>query len=206
MTGMAQGYWLLTIHLIVIDLNNEAQVTEETTTASSINSEIIFYTECSLFFMLIIYMLTKSFIKERPVTGAYATKLSMANMTDKTQQTEDLSTDLKQTRSIPTQTDFRIKLDSVHIDELDLRKERNSSSTSMATNVEHHETSNEVVAVRVPAKRSMAECLELLKERTVKVADDFTDEEVIDLVQAKHIPAYKLESYFSNPIRGIKLR
>ena len=55
-------------------------------------------------------------------------------------------------------------------------------------------------------KRSVEECLKVLKERSMQVIDDFLDDEIVELVKLKHIPVYKLESYFSNPLRGVSLR
>lgn len=55
-------------------------------------------------------------------------------------------------------------------------------------------------------KRPVSECLSVLKQRQNQTIDDFLDSEVIDLVNLKHIPLYKLESYFSNPTRGVRLR
>ena len=54
--------------------------------------------------------------------------------------------------------------------------------------------------------RTFEECLKLLNDRKIKLVDDFTDEEVKELVFKKHIEIYKLESHFRNPIRGIRLR
>ena len=54
--------------------------------------------------------------------------------------------------------------------------------------------------------RPLDECLKDLKERKTQIIDDFHDEEIFELVKLKHIPLYKLESYFTDPIRGVSLR
>ena len=55
--------------------------------------------------------------------------------------------------------------------------------------------------------RTTQECVELLKQRQPQpILDDLSDEELIDLVKCKHIPVYKLESYFSDQTRGVQLR
>jgi hypothetical protein len=55
-------------------------------------------------------------------------------------------------------------------------------------------------------KRTLKECLEVLNQRPNKLVDDFLDEEIIELVKEKHLLIYKLESYFTNPLRGVELR
>lgn len=54
--------------------------------------------------------------------------------------------------------------------------------------------------------RPLDDCLKDLKERKTQIIDDFHDEEIFELVKLKHIPLYKLESYFTDPIRGVSLR
>jgi hypothetical protein len=53
-------------------------------------------------------------------------------------------------------------------------------------------------------RRTVNQCLDFLSEK--KNIDDFLEEEVIELVRLKHIPLYKLESYYTDPIKGVYLR
>jgi hypothetical protein len=55
-------------------------------------------------------------------------------------------------------------------------------------------------------KRSLGECVEVLKERSDQILDDLLDDEIIELVKSKNVAIYKLESHFSEPTRGIELR
>ena len=49
-------------------------------------------------------------------------------------------------------------------------------------------------------------CIQKLKDKQIEILDHFQDDEIIELVQSKHIPVYKLESYFTNPTRGVQIR
>jgi hypothetical protein len=53
-------------------------------------------------------------------------------------------------------------------------------------------------------RRTVNQCLDFLREK--KNVDDFLEEEIIELVKLKLIPIYKLETYFTDPIKGIYLR
>ncbi len=53
-------------------------------------------------------------------------------------------------------------------------------------------------------RRTVHQCLDFLRE--TNNIDDFLEEEVIELIKLKHIPLYKLETFFTDPIRGIHLR
>lgn len=52
--------------------------------------------------------------------------------------------------------------------------------------------------------RDVAECLDIYKKESV--ASSLTDEEIIALVQHKHIPSYQLEKAVGNMERGVSIR
>jgi hypothetical protein len=52
--------------------------------------------------------------------------------------------------------------------------------------------------------RSLEECLEIY--RTEEGPKELTDDEIISLVEAKHIPAYQLEKAVDDPERGVAIR
>ena len=54
--------------------------------------------------------------------------------------------------------------------------------------------------------RSLKECVDEFKLKKPQILNDYLDDEVIELVRLKLVPIYKLENYFTNPVRGIKLR
>lgn len=56
------------------------------------------------------------------------------------------------------------------------------------------------------AKRSIEECLKIMKSTPGNLLDALTDEECVELVRNKHVPIYKLESHFRNVTRAIELR
>nr|QYV43153.1 HMGR1 [Colaphellus bowringi] len=51
--------------------------------------------------------------------------------------------------------------------------------------------------------RNLQDCLKIYRNNDAK---DLTDEEIIKLVDTKHIPSYNLEKAVKNPIRGVKIR
>lgn len=56
----------------------------------------------------------------------------------------------------------------------------------------------------VTSCRSLEECLHVF--RSELGASQLTDDEIILLVDTKHIPAYNLEKIVNNPVRGVKIR
>ena len=90
-------------------------------------------------------------------------------------------------------------------------EEKNKTFRTISIQTDQSEPAERVKATIQPNQsnltvRSLDECLKDLKERKNLVIDDFHDEEVFELVKLKHIPLYKLESYFTDPIRGVSLR
>ncbi len=53
-------------------------------------------------------------------------------------------------------------------------------------------------------KRSVETCMQIFRDK--QKLDELTEEEVLDLVARKVIPLYKLESYFTNPVRAVAVR
>ena len=137
---------------------------------------IIFYTECCLLITLVIYVLSK-FFKEN--------KNNELNHQTNQKQT------LLETKTIYTQTESF---------------EQNKAETVTSPQLVSKDNCNKDFNLNNIEKRPISECLSVLKQRQNQTIDDFLDSEVVDLVNLKHIPLYKLESYFSNPTRGVRLR
>lgn len=55
-------------------------------------------------------------------------------------------------------------------------------------------------------QRPVDECLGIMRSTPGHLLDEMADEEVIELVRSKHVPVYKLESHFKNPVRAVELR
>ncbi|CAF0928850.1 unnamed protein product [Brachionus calyciflorus] len=87
----------------------------------------------------------------------------------------------------------------------------NHSSSSSQTDpiIQHSQNLNEIEKKisNVPQiSRTIQECLTYMKENPARLLEDFQDDEIVDLVLNKHIPIYKLESYFKNPEKAVQIR
>lgn len=154
---------------------------------SDLNEESIFYSECCLLITLVTYIFAKfakleetTFVEHSPT--AY-TQLNGHCITTKRKQTNDQSTQTE------TQTPTR---------------STETKSTSTITHVFHDLAASTIPTTR--QSRPLSECVEIMKNTHGQLLDTFTDDECIELVGAKHVPMYKLEQHFSNPIRAIELR
>lgn len=81
----------------------------------------------------------------------------------------------------------------------------NQNSTSSQTDPE--KTENETcLETKIYTARSTDECVKYMKENPTRLLEDFTENQIVELVLKKHIPIYKLESYFKNPERAVCIR
>lgn len=63
---------------------------------------------------------------------------------------------------------------------------------------------NDNIVYDKPSPRSLEECLGIYKSDLGAAA--LSDEEVISLVEQKHIPSYQIEKAVDDPERGVKIR
>lgn len=70
-------------------------------------------------------------------------------------------------------------------------------------NVEHEELAQ---LKTIYEKRPLDLCLQIFRENGAQKLEDFLDEEIIEMVNAKHVPIYKLESYFKDATRAVQIR
>ncbi|CAH1279705.1 unnamed protein product [Diabrotica balteata] len=84
------------------------------------------------------------------------------------------------------------------------RQERTySTSVEVQTDIQNKETLLERCDSIDSDPRNLQDCLQLLRGDK---ADELSDNEIIMLVDTKHIPAYTLEKAIKNPERGVKIR
>lgn len=160
--------------------NMKSKSTSQQMDTEQQNDQIKFYTECCLLLTLIIFIVTKLF---KPMTeNEDESRGELSNQAIKQVNNETKRNVEKRTISTQTPSEaekvFKDQRDKADHDHVEPKRE----------------------------KRSMKECLEVLSQRPNKQVDDFLDEEIVDLVKEKHLLIYKLESYFSNPLRGVHLR
>ena len=107
-----------------------------------------------------------------------------------------------ETHSISTQTDIGSEYfaNEENVDKAIRRQRTISYNKSIQTPIS---ALLDDLLIKQP-KRTVNQCLDFLKEK--KNVDDFLEEEIVELVRLKHIPIYKLETYFSDPIKGIYFR
>ena len=153
--------------------------------------QIIFYTQYCLLLTLVVFVLSKLFSK----SARNETALDNKNVTAFKAATAE-------THSISTQTDigseYFAKEDNTN--KSLVRQRTISYNKSIQTPIN---TLLDDLLIKQP-KRTVNQCLDFLKEK--KNDDDFLEEEIVELVRLKHIPIYKLETYFSDPIKGIYFR
>lgn len=192
---------LMTLFLIVIHLKSklfdyyekiEASTTDENGALFQ-NDQIKAYTQYCLLVTLVIFILTRLFTNQTLVYESDRTKSTKVNTEpskpEKEKHTISIQTDIKQDF-------FKLQNDLKN----QSRKRCESFNKSVQTPISAELEDNLVHQPR----RTVNQCLDFLKEK--KNVDDFLEEEVIELVRLKHIPLYKLESYYTDPIRGINLR
>jgi len=84
--------------------------------------------------------------------------------------------------------------------------------STQTENFDESKSSNKSASIELSStednlnKEMRNECIQKLKDKQIQILDHFQDDEIIELVQSKHIPVYKLESYFTNPTRGVQIR
>ena len=153
-------------------------------------NEIIFYTECCLLVTLIIYVLTKLFKHE----NSTLVKTSTHNYE-------------KRTQSVSTQTDIQQAEKTQTISQPILSQiiEPNVLPLPLPLLQEQQDNVSQTKPTQIKmSQRVIEQCLEVFREK--QKLDDLLDEEVVELVANKHIPLYKLETYFSDPIRAVSIR
>lgn len=161
------------------------------------NEQIVAYTQYCLLVTLLVFVLTKLFTSKNFIykhSKDSETKSSSTQIDNKSIST--VSTE-KCSIAIQTDKDFLNLSNAGHL----INRQRtvsinNSVQTPISIELDD-------VMVHQP-RRTVNQCLDFLREK--KNIDDFLEEEIIELVRLKHIPLYKLETYFTDPIRGIYLR
>ena len=149
------------------------------------NNQIIFYTKCCLLVTLIIYIMTKLFKNDNIMDS----RKSHQNI--KKTHTNSAANQFSLTRSISVQTEQPEQQKS------EIQKPTISKTDSNEANfVQELKYCN--------VKRSIENCVEIFKQK--QKLDDLMDEEALELVTGKHVPVYKLESYFVDPIRAVAIR
>lgn len=153
------------------------------------SEQIIEYTQYCLLVTIVVFIVTKLFSNKLVIftdDNNLSKKPSLLAATET--NSISIQTDIKQDFFVPNKN-------------IIIKRERTISvnkSVQTPINVELDD-----VMVHQP-RRTVNQCLDFLREK--KNIDDFLEEEIIELVQLKHIPLYKLETYFTDPIRGINLR
>ena len=110
----------------------------------------------------------------------------MATLTDQA--------DVKQPNELSTKLYTQVSTSSTQTENFDEPKSNRSFPIGLST-------------TEVNMNKEMRnECIQKLKDKQIQILDHFQDDEIIELVQSKHIPVYKLESYFTNPTRGVQIR
>jgi hypothetical protein len=163
--------------------------------------KIVFYTQYCLLITLLAFVLTKLFKSK-------ATLLAEKNNLKKNAEEKPLIGPILKhdyinikTCSMSTQTDVQPSQNDDDDENNNTRRKRTiSCNKSIQTPINAILDDN---LVKQP-KRTVNQCLDFLREK--KNIDDFLEEEIFELVRLKHIPLYKLESYFSDPIKGIYFR
>ncbi len=184
--------FLFLIHLKLLFFNDKSYDTQSKQSAKinttsddhdldeqDYQNNIKFYTQLCLLVTLTIYVLTKLFKNE---------DISYNNSKTYATQTSDTNQVSKSTTSVAVQTDEVPFVPSVVV-------------TVAATNATEKISSE--ISPLIP-KRSTETCMQLFREK--QKLDELSEEEVLDLVSRKVIPLYKLESFFTNPVRAVAVR
>lgn len=205
---------LMTLFLIVIHLKSrfldsqklEAIGDTQSNGTAIQNEQLKAYTQYCLLVTLVIFILTRLFISRVNQQAIEPTKSSSKMSRDENQMPPPKVP--KENCSVKIQTD--IKQDYFN------EQQNASTETSGAVCVERKRTISINQSVQTlpnaivddclihQPRRTVNQCLDFLSEK--KNIDDFLEEEVIELVRLKHIPLYKLESYYTDPIKGVYLR
>lgn len=85
-------------------------------------------------------------------------------------------------------------------------KQANLTSSSTQTDEQTSQIMVNTPLTTSRSPRSMEELMSVIKEKSSLQLDDWLDEEVIELVNAKQIPIYRLESYYRNSLRAVNVR
>ena len=178
----------MTFTCILLLIYLDKQMKNQSTSIAQ-SEQIIEYTQYCLLVTIVVFIVTK-LLSSKLVIFNDDNNLSKQTSSKTFAETSSISiqTEIKQDYFVPNNKNI-------------FKRERTISvnkSVQTPINVELDD-----VLVHQP-RRTVNQCLDFLREK--KNIDDFLEEEIIELVQLKHIPLYKLETYFTDPIRGINLR
>lgn len=170
---------LMTLCLIIIHLKSKMFNSDSISVShfsSTQTTNLIIFIECALLLTLTSFIITKYFWKK------------IFKIDDFTFNFFNNSKSATKT-TISTQTDQINEPKHTQLLNKSLQIDLLSDENLIALNIE-----------------SRKECIKKLKDKEIQILDHFLDDEIIDLVKSKHIPLYKLESYFTNPVRGVEIR
>ncbi|RMZ98242.1 3-hydroxy-3-methylglutaryl-coenzyme A reductase [Brachionus plicatilis] len=192
---------------------SEIQLANNSTPLAALNSlknPVLIYVKLLMTFFLIGVHLKLKFFNEKE----FQTSSHSNSTNDKTEQ-NDFQGDAKDKLLLYTESCLLISL-MIYIfstkfikrnDETDSECQTSVNQTSTSCQTEPVSVESDIVEnTQVYQTRPTEECLKYMRENPARLLEDFNEEEIVELVLKKHIPIYKLESYFKKLERAVSIR